>query len=817
KLRDWILLLSQMARRGNVGYKRNTRNRDQLEGNGLDDSDEDYKVGEDEEINESEDEYCSSFAEDESEESLGKFGEEEEDEWVEKKVKFVERPRGQKGFRGKKKNGGLKKKRKKVVVYSEEEEDNDSDNDFASTKGRKKKRVSYKEEEEEEDVIEVLYRESDRRQRPRKKTMVSYKEDNDDFDDEISRKNTKFSDEEEKDNMAYDDSDDDDDDFLPDEVDGIEDNDDFDDEISRKKIEFSDIKEKDDVACDDSEDDDDDDNFLPEEIDGIGDEEESPVTTKNKIGRASMEEKGNVTGRRKSRNAKVTKKTKGKRSIKKQGSTGKVRSDCGKEFRDDNQTVQKKITARGMSWRKSASDSDSDFVSPGSSDHEYTISEDEREQIREASEFCGSLRSSNSKLIEENFILPPQRKRAVRKGKGKVEGIEVEAGKQVCGICLSEEGKRTVRGTLNCCSHYFCFACIIEWSKVESRCPLCKQRFSTISRTARADAGLGLRTQVITVPERDQIYQPSEEERRGYLDPYENVLCIECLQGGDDALMLLCDICDSPAHTYCVGLGHEVPEGNWYCDGCRPTALASSGAQGLNPNVDHGASNNLSVGSSPVASAREAFDLNELYVPDTQLTQGTEHSLSPRHSLGNIQAASPASGTGAATLLERRRIQRQIHQFLNYRSRPSDRTDGMVTVSGKGPFGTQVGGGRELVPGYTVAPMRMAPRNIYLQGSLLDNPTLPFHPREVFSPRFSNFRRQSLRNQASTSADHSLGGMTLSEFIGINRRFGLGQGQQVHPCSGTSDISTDVSFPNQFREDHHVQEHCKDLYTPHCS
>lgn len=42
--------------------------------------------------------------------------------------------------------------------------------------------------------------------------------------------------------------------------------------------------------------------------------------------------------------------------------------------------------------------------------------------------------------------------------------------------------------------------------------------------------------------------------------------------------------------------------------------------------------------------------------------------------------------------------------------------------------------------------------------------------------------------------------MTLSEFIEINRRFGLGQGQQVHPCSGTSDISTDVSFPNQFRE-----------------
>ncbi|KAL2514914.1 chromodomain-helicase-DNA-binding protein Mi-2-like protein [Forsythia ovata] len=748
-----------MARRGNVGYKRNTRGKDQLDGKGSDDSDEDYKVGEDEEFNESEDEYCSSLAEDESEQSLGgEFNQEEEDEWVEQKVNLAQRPRGRKGFQGKKNNGVLKRKRKKVVVYSEDEENDDSDDDFASTRGRKKKRVSYKEEEEEEDDIEVSYREADNNQKPRKKTMVCYEEDNDDFDDEIPRKKTKFSNREEKDDVDYDDSNDDDDD---------------------------------------------DEEFLPDEIDGI-DDEESPVTVKNKMGRASMEERGIVKGRRKSRNAKLMKKTKRKKSVKKQGSRRKVRPDHGKEFRDDNQIVQKnKIAERGRSRRrKSTLNSDSDFVSSGSSDYEYTISEEEREQIREASEFCRNLRSSNSKMIEEKLILPPQRKHAVRKGKGKVEGIEVEAGKQVCGICLSEEGKRTVRGTLNCCCHYFCFACIMEWSKVESRCPLCKQRFSTISRTARADAGLGLRTQVITVPERDQVYQPSEEERRGYLDPYENVLCIECQQGGDDALMLLCDLCDSPAHTYCVGLGHEVPVGNWYCDGCRPTALDSSGAQGLNPNVDHGASNNLSVvGSSPVATARETFDLNELYVPDTPLTQGTEHSWSPRHSVGNFQAASPASGSGAATVLERRRIQRQIYQFLNFRNRQSDRSDGMA-VSGNSLFGTQVGGGRALAPGYTVTPTRMAPQNIYLQESLQDNTTLPLHPGEVFSTRFSSLRGQSLHNQASTSADHSFGGMSHSEFIGINRRVGLGQGhQQLHPCSSRSDISTDVSIsPHQFRE-----------------
>lgn len=54
-----------------------------------------------------------------------------------------------------------------------------------------------------------------------------------------------------------------------------------------------------------------------------------------------------------------------------------------------------------------------------------------------------------------------------------------------------------------------------------------------------------------------QVYQPTEEELRSYLDPYENIICSECHQGEDDGLMLLCDLCDSSAHTYCVGLGRK--------------------------------------------------------------------------------------------------------------------------------------------------------------------------------------------------------------------------------------------------------------------
>lgn len=39
---------------------------------------------------------------------------------------------------------------------------------------------------------------------------------------------------------------------------------------------------------------------------------------------------------------------------------------------------------------------------------------------------------------------------------------------------------------------------------------------------------------------------------------------------------LLCDLCDSAAHTYCVGLGREVPDGDWYCRSCSGESDASS-------------------------------------------------------------------------------------------------------------------------------------------------------------------------------------------------------------------------------------------------
>ncbi|KAK6805056.1 hypothetical protein RDI58_002840 [Solanum bulbocastanum] len=552
-------------------------------------------------------------------------------------------------------------------------------------------------------------------------------------------------------------------------------------------------------------DDDDDEEFTPDGLDEE-EEEEFPEIEGIKYSAKPRSRKGTARIQTRNRNHKKLKKITRKKPLKRR-LRRKARSENDEEFIDVDPTMKEKNKKNAGQKRKRkrlTEDSDSDFVaSSGSSEREFTISEEEREQVREANNFCRSLvttwrgsASLKKSPIEEAPRL--QRKHPARKAKEKMEELKIEAGKQICGICLSEEGKRTVRGTLNCCSHYFCFACIMEWSKVESRCPLCKQRFVTISKPARSDTGFDLRTVVIQVPERDQVYQPSEEELRGYLDPYENVLCTECQQGGDDALMLLCDLCDSPAHTYCVGLGHEVPEGNWYCESCRPTALASLNPQNLNPMPDNRTSGSFSVGSPPVANVRETFDLNEMYVPDTPLTEESGDFQSPRDG----QVSSLASGIGAFTVSDRRRIQRQIHQLLNNRRRQLGNITGTLgAVSGNSLFGSQIARSRELATQPAIA-QRAVPHNSFFRGRQLESDAHLSQNPNLVPQRSSNLSGQLNLNGASTSSQSFFGEFLESELQGTDASFNFNLiHQQLHPCSSRSNVGPDASTsPCQFRE-----------------
>ncbi|XP_078445588.1 uncharacterized protein LOC144714681 [Wolffia australiana] len=276
-----------------------------------------------------------------------------------------------------------------------------------------------------------------------------------------------------------------------------------------------------------------------------------------------------------------------------------------------------------------------------------------RRMIRSDSSESDSSGDSREILIEK---IPDLNQRptlvgnhAENKGKGKnLDKLAL----QICGICLSEERREIVRGVLDCCAHFFCFACIMEWSKVESRCPVCKRRFKTVTKS-----GFSLRMTVVRIPIRDQVYQPSEEEIMGFLDPYASVVCIECQQGGDDNLMLLCDICDSPAHTYCVGLGRDVPEGNWYCNSCRYTDPASSTPLSHGPHIDTGSRSNPLPESHHCESSLGSCSSCQLHeqIPSDGI-------LSPPFGLETPSRPSP--GVLASTLFGRRSIHQRIRIML---------------------------------------------------------------------------------------------------------------------------------------------------------
>lgn len=235
--------------------------------------------------------------------------------------------------------------------------------------------------------------------------------------------------------------------------------------------------------------------------------------------------------------------------------------------------------------------------------------------------------SPNKRPKIESETLNPPISPSSDKGKAPIsdednDGYEspVDLPPQNCGVCFSEEGK-SVRGLIDSCNHYFCFLCIIEWSKIESRCPLCRGRFSTIRRMRKDGTFIG--DGCVRIPVRDQIYDPFGEP----VDPYAQVKCTVCNGTADESLLLLCDLCDSPWHTYCVGLGFTVPEGDWYCRDCaliqaeQDDGEMNDTVNNSDGNVDRSTTLKC-VGEEPTTGSVSIFDIVREPVETTKPERG---------------------------------------------------------------------------------------------------------------------------------------------------------------------------------------------------
>ncbi|CAK7265491.1 hypothetical protein SEPCBS57363_001610 [Sporothrix epigloea] len=117
------------------------------------------------------------------------------------------------------------------------------------------------------------------------------------------------------------------------------------------------------------------------------------------------------------------------------------------------------------------------------------------------------------------------------------------------------------------CKHILHDACLREWTTKANSCPICRQTFHLVDVYNRVGGQL---LYTYTVEDKKQV---AEFDPQPWLDDAEvlddeiSTPCPVCNLADHEEVLLLCDGCDTPYHTHCIGL-EGVPEGAWFCMEC---------------------------------------------------------------------------------------------------------------------------------------------------------------------------------------------------------------------------------------------------------
>lgn len=118
-----------------------------------------------------------------------------------------------------------------------------------------------------------------------------------------------------------------------------------------------------------------------------------------------------------------------------------------------------------------------------------------------------------------------------------------------CVICLAKVNL-TICGKLPCLHQEFCFECILDWSSILNKCPLCKFKFESILRISN-----------------QKIILVDDKEYENNFD-YEIFPCSSCGYDGIVDEMMICDRCKKGFHVNCLGMNSTPHLAEWFCDDC---------------------------------------------------------------------------------------------------------------------------------------------------------------------------------------------------------------------------------------------------------
>ncbi|XP_054823788.1 uncharacterized protein At4g10930 isoform X2 [Prosopis cineraria] len=158
-----------------------------------------------------------------------------------------------------------------------------------------------------------------------------------------------------------------------------------------------------------------------------------------------------------------------------------------------------------------------------------------------------------------------------------------------CGICMDIV---IDRGVLDCCQHWFCFACIDNWATITNLCPLCQNEFQLITCVPVYDTIGSSKIEDDMLSRDDDWSIEGKNNTLSFPSYYIDENAVICLDGdgckirsgsatieGDLSLdtSIACDSCDIWYHAFCVGFDPDgTSDITWLCPRCVPDKVTEN-------------------------------------------------------------------------------------------------------------------------------------------------------------------------------------------------------------------------------------------------